>query len=51
MRELNEDARIPPLAYALLILLLIIIAAALFPPIKQTIIDIINAARGVSSNP
>lgn len=39
----NEDARIYPLAMALIVLLIIFVVATVFPPIKDTIIDILNA--------
>ena len=38
----NDEARVPPLAYALLVLLLIIIIATVVPAVKQTIIDILS---------
>lgn len=41
----NEDAYIAPLAMALLVLLFIFLIATIFPPVKQTIIDIAQAFR------
>ncbi len=41
----NEDAYIPPLAMALIVLLIIFLIATVFPPVKQTIIDILQAIR------
>ncbi len=41
----NEDAYIAPLAMALIVLLLIVLVATIFPPVKQTIIDIAQAFK------
>ncbi len=41
----NEDAYIAPLAMALIVLLIIFVVATIFPPVKQTIIDILQAIR------
>ncbi len=41
----NEDAYIAPLAMALIVLLIIILFATVFPPVKQTILDIAQAFR------
>ncbi len=42
---LNEDAYIAPLAMALIVLLIIFVIATVFPPVKQTIVDIAQAFR------
>ena len=42
----DDEARVPPLAYALLVLLLIIIIATFIPAVKQTIIDFLSAISG-----
>lgn len=39
----NDEARIPPLAYAILVVFAIIIVATFNPAVKQTIIDILSA--------
>ena len=41
----NEDAYIAPLAMALIVLLLIILIATIFPPVKQTILEIAQAIK------
>jgi hypothetical protein len=41
----NEDAYIAPLAMALIVLLIIILIATIFPPVKQTILDIVQAIK------
>jgi hypothetical protein len=41
----NEDAYIAPLAMALIVLLIIFVIATIFPPVKQTIVDIAQAFR------
>ncbi|VVB86627.1 Uncharacterised protein [uncultured archaeon] len=41
----NEDAYIAPLAMALIVLLFIFLIATIFPPVKQTIVDIVQAFR------
>lgn len=41
----NEDAYIPPLAMALIVLLVIFLIATIFPPVKQTIVDIAIALK------
>jgi hypothetical protein len=36
-------AKIPPLAYAFIVLLITILIATAFPPVKQTMLDLIQA--------
>ena len=38
--------KIPPLAFAFLIIVIFILIAAFVPPVKQTILDILNAIFG-----
>ncbi len=41
----DEDAYIAPLAMALIVLLIIFLIATIFPPVKDTIIEIAQAIR------
>ncbi len=42
---MNQRGHIPPLAYALLIVLLIILVIAFVPGVKETMLQLITAAK------